>query len=290
MTEIQKSRRSRGLKSMSAAAVAGASAVGLVLGTGTASAAVDGVTSVVDADGNTITLTLSDTFINGVAPLDGNPLTREWFGDGRASFDVQGPSADDFEGNIVMGYQIGYPMNIGGSVTVEWASPTLGIDIGSGNESSGALALLDPRVDGDGNVLLEPNFIPDPTTSDPDDLIPNPNAGQVIYSPPSVAVDGVGTSTSGLGFHADLLPQATGALELTPGPGIVQSTSAALPINDEVTGSSNEGSGTSGSLQVAGVHGTATGILGNVSVRPYAALTSSTGDVAVVYGAPVRFN
>ncbi|MGB3171595.1 MAG: hypothetical protein WBB62_19385, partial [Rhodococcus sp. (in: high G+C Gram-positive bacteria)] len=75
MTEIQKPRRSRGLKSMGAAVVAGASVVGLVLGTGTASAAVDSTNSVVDANGNLITVTLSDTFLNSVPPLDGNPLT-----------------------------------------------------------------------------------------------------------------------------------------------------------------------------------------------------------------------
>ncbi|MGB6072749.1 MAG: MspA family porin, partial [Rhodococcus sp. (in: high G+C Gram-positive bacteria)] len=109
MTEIQKSRRSRGLKSMSAAVVAGASVVGLVLGTGTASAAVDSTNTVVDANGNVITVSLSDTFINSVSPLDGNPLTREWFANGVAGWTVTGPDADDFEGTVAIGYQVGYP-------------------------------------------------------------------------------------------------------------------------------------------------------------------------------------
>ena len=265
MTEIQKSRRSRGLKSMSVAVAASASVVGLVLGTGTASAAVDSSNTVVDRDGNTITVTLSDTFIQGVPSLDGNPLTREWFANGKASWDVTGPSADDFEGDVKIGYQIGYPLSIGGTVSIEWASPTLGIDIGSGNESTAGIDLIDPTVDGDGN-----------------------NTGG--YNPPTLSLGGVGTSTSGLGFHADLSPQAKGAIALENGPGIVQSESAALPINDGVTGSGSEGVGNSGSSQVANLHGTATGILGNVSVRPYVAVTSAQGDVAVTYGVPVRFN
>ncbi|WP_306438713.1 MspA family porin [Rhodococcus sp. 05-2254-6] len=113
-----------------------------MLGTGTASAAVDSSNSIVDADGNTVTVTLSDTFINGVAPLDGNPLTREWFANGRASYDVQGPSADDFEGTLKIGYQIGYPMSLNGGVEVSWSSPSAEFNLGSGNESSVTVTVL----------------------------------------------------------------------------------------------------------------------------------------------------
>ncbi|OZD11726.1 MULTISPECIES: MspA family porin [Nocardiaceae] len=129
MTEIQKPRRSRGLKSMGAAVVAGASVVGLVLGTGTASAAVDSTNSVVDANGNLITVTLSDTFINGVAPLDGNPLTREWFANGVAGWEVTGPDADDFEGTVAIGYQVGYPASLGGKVTFDYKTPSLDLTV-----------------------------------------------------------------------------------------------------------------------------------------------------------------
>ena len=79
MTVIQKPRRSRGLKSMRTAVVASAAVVGLVVGGGSASAAVDDSNSVVDGGGNTITVSQADTFINSVFPLDGSPLTREWF-------------------------------------------------------------------------------------------------------------------------------------------------------------------------------------------------------------------
>ncbi len=266
MTEIQKSRRSRGLKSMSAAAVAGASVVGLVLGTGTASAAVDSAKTIIDADGNAVTVTLSDSFVSGVAPLDGSPLTREWFYDGRASFDVQGPTADDFEGTLKVGLQIGYPMSIDGGVTIEWASPSADLGISSGNESV---------IGFEGEL---------------GDLLPDADGGVPDFG--SLPVASTATSGSGLDVGVQLLPQATATIDLGTGSGVVQSESAIATYNEEADISNTEGdaAGAAGSVQVAGVHGTATGILGNVTVRPYATLLSSTGDVATTYGPAVRLN
>ncbi|ORI13817.1 hypothetical protein BJD99_11830 [Rhodococcus sp. 1163] len=223
MTEIQKSRRSRGLKSMSVAVAAGASVIGLVLGTGTASAAVDSTNTVVDANGNTITVSLSDTFINSVSPLDGNPLTREWFANGVAGWTVTGPDAADFEGTVAIGYQVGYPASIGGKVTFDYSTPSLGA---------------------------------------------------------SVSADSVSLSVG------DILPQAGFSAEIAPGPGIVDATAA----SGNVQGTEGDAEGASGTIQIANAHGTATGILGNVRVRPYVSVTSSTGDVAVTYGVPWTFN
>ncbi|MBY4212828.1 MspA family porin [Rhodococcus fascians] len=257
MTEIQKSRRSRGLKSMSVAVAASASVVGLVLGTGTASAAVDSAKSIVDADGNTVTLTLSDSFVSGVAPLDGNPLTREWFYDGRASFDVQGPTADDFEGTLTAGLQIGYPLSLDGGVSVEWASPSANLGIGSGNTSTVT-----------GTIPVLPSGTPE------------------------IELGGVGTSTSGLDVGVQLIPQATATIDLAPGGGVVQSESAIATFNEEANISKTEGdaAGAQGSIQLAGVHGTATGILGNVTVRPYVTLLSAKGDSITTYGPATRLN
>ncbi|RRQ28063.1 hypothetical protein DK926_09230 [Rhodococcus sp. Eu-32] len=223
MTEIQKPRRSRGLKSIAATVVAGASVAGLVLGTGTASAAVDSTNTVVDANGNTITVSLSDTFINSVPPLDGNPLTREWFANGVAGWTVTGPDADDFEGTVAVGYQVGYPASLGGSITFNYSTPT-----------------LDLSADKDGLAA---------------------------------------------GF-GNLIPQAGFEAEIAPGPGIVDATAA----SGEIQGTSGDAEGASGTIQIANAHGTATGILGNVRVRPYVSVTSSTGDVAVTYGVPWTFN
>ena len=228
MTEIQKPRRSRGLKSMSAAVVAGASVVGLVLGTGTASAAVDSSNSVVDANGNLITVTLSDTFINSVPPLDGNPLTREWFANGVAGWEVTGPDADDFEGTVAVGYQVGYPASLGGKITFGYTTPNI-----------------------------------------------------------SVGISDIGTDTpKGSVDSSDLLPSLGFEAEIAPGPGIVDATAA----SGNVQGTEGDAAGASGTIQIANAHGTATGILGNVRVRPYVQVTSSTGDVAVTYGNPWVFN
>ncbi|OZD71467.1 hypothetical protein CH272_02205 [Rhodococcus sp. 05-340-1] len=224
MTEIQKSRRSRGLKSMSAAVVAGASVVGLVLGTGTASAAVDSTNTVVDANGNVITVSLSDTFINSVSPLDGNPLTREWFANGVAGWTVTGPDADDFEGTVAIGYQVGYPASLGGKITFSYSTPT-----------------IEPSISSDGSVSAD-----------------------------------IGSIVPSLGFET----------EIAPGPGIVDATAA----SGNVQGTEGDAEGASGTIQIANAHGTATGILGNVRVRPYVSVTSSTGDVAVTYGVPWTFN
>jgi hypothetical protein len=232
MTEIQKPRRSRGLKSMGAAVVAGASVVGLVLGTGTASAAVDSTNSVVDANGNLITVSLSDTFLNSVPPLDGNPLTREWFANGVAGWTVTGPDADDFEGTVAIGYQVGYPASLGGKITFGYETPNFSLGINGATIAGGGE---------DGSTDIS-------TTN----LLPS------------------------LGFSA----------EIAPGPGIVDATAA----SGEIQGTSGDAAGASGTIQIANAHGTATGILGNVRVRPYVSVTSSTGDVAVTYGNPWTFN
>ncbi|MBY6437871.1 MspA family porin [Rhodococcus kroppenstedtii] len=240
MTEIRKTR-----KSLGAAVVAGASVVGLVLGTGTANAGVDASNTVVDADGNAITINLEDTFVNSVFPLDANPLTREWFGNGRITWSVEGPSADDFEGTVKVGYQVGYPGSIGGSLNIDWATPsvTAGFDTSSVATTAGGGSVTNSR-------------------------------------------------TNGVSAEVELLPVASANVEITPGPGITQSESAIATLNEEadITGGEQDAAGTSGSIQLANVHGTATGILGNVRVRPYASIVSATGDTAVAYGPVWTFN
>jgi len=304
MTEIQKSRRSRGLKSMSVATVAGASVVGLVLGTGTASAGVDGQVSVVDAGGNTINVTLSDTFINGVPSLDGNPLTREWFVDENAAFTVTGPSADDFEGTFQIGFQVGYPLAIADpQVEFSWATPTLGLDIGSKNTTTGTLDLGMPSVEPATIEADNPAFSADAANAaakagvaynvPPKIQVPNPNAGQVNPGTPELGLGGEAEATSGIAFHADLLPTVEGSGALTPGGGIQTVTSDSIPITnaDDGQGSTADAAGASGSIQVRGLHGSVTNVIGNVTVRPYVKVVSSAGDVAAVaYGQPVRFN
>ncbi|MFC8178628.1 MspA family porin [Rhodococcus sp. NPDC057297] len=248
---------------MSAVAVAGASVVGLVLGTGTASAAVDSSNTIVDGNGNTIVVTLSDTFINGVPSLDGNPLTREWFANGRASWDVTGPDADDFEGTVKIGYQVGYPLSIGGGIDISWGTPSItanaGINAGVGSTQG--------------------------TTTGPDE------EGELV-TVPGASTESTNGATAGINAEAQLIPTADFSLGIANGPGVVEAEGAVLVIDESapVSGTEGDAAGASGSIQLANVHGTVTGVLGNVRVRPYVSVTSSTGDVAVTYGAPVTFN
>ncbi|AMY19954.1 MULTISPECIES: MspA family porin [Nocardiaceae] len=199
-------------KSVRAAVVASAAVVGLVVGSGSASAAVDDSNSVVDGGGNTITVSQSDTFINSVFPLDGSPLTREWFHNGRAIVDVTGPDAEDFSGTVTIGYQVGYPASLGGELTFDYTTPGLSI-------SSDDFTL------------------------------------------------------------SDVLPQAGVGVTLEPGPGI-----------ETVEVASGAASGAHTEIQIANLHGTATNIAGNVSVRPYVQVVSDNGDVATTFGQPWRFN
>src|SRR5262245_14927718 len=86
-------------------ALAPALTVGLALGASPAAAGIDSTNSIVDRGSRTVEAIQSDTRISFVSPLDGNPLTREWFHDGRAEFRVSGPGSKDWSGRITLGYQ-----------------------------------------------------------------------------------------------------------------------------------------------------------------------------------------
>lgn len=111
----------------------------LSLGGATANAAVDSSNSITDGKGKTLTATQSDTSINFVQPLDGNPLTREWYHNGVASFAVSGPDADKFAGGMTIGYQVGYPATLTGSITFNYSTPSLGFDLSDGGITLGNL-------------------------------------------------------------------------------------------------------------------------------------------------------
>ncbi len=89
--------------------MASAIAVGLAMGAGSAAAGIDSSSIVLDGKNRTVEAVQSDTRIDFVAPLDGNPLTREWFHSGAASYLVTGPEAEAWSGHLIVGYQVGYP-------------------------------------------------------------------------------------------------------------------------------------------------------------------------------------
>ncbi len=96
--------------------------------TGTSHAGLDNELSLVDGQDRTLTIQQWDTFLNGVFPLDRNRLTREWFHSGRAKYIVSGPGADEFEGTLELGYQIGFPWSLGVGINFSYTTPNILLD------------------------------------------------------------------------------------------------------------------------------------------------------------------
>ncbi|WKK12292.1 MspA family porin [Rhodococcus ruber] len=73
----------------------------------------------------------------------------------------------------------------------------------------------------------------------------------------------------------DILPQAYAELELTPAPGI-----------EELVVAEGEFDGDFKSVQFSNVHGTASGVIGAVQVRPFVRAITANGDNVTTYGKP----
>jgi MspA protein len=95
---------------------------------GTSHAGLDNELSLVDGQDRTLTVQQWDTFLNGVFPLDRNRLTREWFHSGRAKYTVVGAGADQFEGTLELGYQIGFPWSLGVGINFSYTTPNILLD------------------------------------------------------------------------------------------------------------------------------------------------------------------
>ena len=95
---------------------------------GTSHAGLDNELSLVDGQDRTLTIQQWDTFLNGVFPLDRNRLTREWFHSGRAKYIVSGPGANEFEGTLELGYQIGFPWSLGVGINFSYTTPNILLD------------------------------------------------------------------------------------------------------------------------------------------------------------------
>src|SRR6201991_1606420 len=100
----------------------------LFVSTGTSHAGLDNELSLVDGKDRTPTIQHWDTFLNGVFPLDRNRLTREWFHSGNAQYSVVGPGADEFEGTLELGYQIGFPWSLGLGINFSYPTPNILLD------------------------------------------------------------------------------------------------------------------------------------------------------------------
>jgi hypothetical protein len=100
----------------------------LITGLATSHAAMDNELSVDDSQGRTLNVQQWDVLLNGVSPLDMNPLTREWFHNGRAAYHVSGDGADDFKGTLELGYQVSFPWQLGNAINFSYSTPNLNLD------------------------------------------------------------------------------------------------------------------------------------------------------------------
>jgi hypothetical protein len=105
-----------------------AAVAALFAGAGTSHAGLDNELSLVDGQGRTMTIQQWDTFLEGVYPLDRNRLTREWFHSGKSVYSVAGPGADEFQGILELGYQIGFPWSLGVGINFSYTTPNIALD------------------------------------------------------------------------------------------------------------------------------------------------------------------
>ena len=187
-----------------------ASIAALFVSTGTSNAGLDNELSVVDGQGRTLTVQQWDTFLNGVFPLDRNRLTREWFHSGKATYIVAGEGADDFEGTLELGYQVGFPWSLGVGINFSYTTPNIAFD----GYEFGADPLL-----GLGNGIVTPPLFPGVSISA--DLGNGPGIQEVATF--SVDVAGAGGSVVVSNAHGTVTGAAGGVL-LRPFARLIAST------------------------------------------------------------------
>jgi hypothetical protein len=136
----------------------------LFASTGTSHAGLDDELSLIDEQGRTLNIQQWDTFLNGVFPLDRNRLTREWFHSGRAKYNVTGPGAEEFEGTLELGYQIGFPWSLGVGINFSYTTPNILLNDASIFPDLGGGAAPGGPIVGEGfaplGSVITPNLLP----------------------------------------------------------------------------------------------------------------------------------
>ena len=202
------------MKTVSRALIATLAAfAALFVSTGTSHAGLDNELSLVDGQGNTLTIQQWDTFLNGVFPLDRNRLTREWFHSGKATYIVDGPDAEDFEGTLELGYQVGFPWSLGVGINFSYTTPNIAFD---GWESAG---IISPGFGDEFSGIVTPPLFPGVSISA--DLGNGPGIQEVATF--SVDVAGPGGSVAVSNAHGTVTGAAGGVL-LRPFARLVSST------------------------------------------------------------------
>ena len=175
-----------------------AAAAAIIATPGVSQAAMDNQMTLLDGGGRTMTIQQWDTNLDGVYPLDGNRLTREWFHSGRAIYSVVGPGADEFAGTLELGYQIGFPWSLGVGINFSYTTPNILLD----GVSISPLA-FDPL----GSVIT-PNLFPGMSITS--DLSNGPGIQEVATF--SVDVEGPNGSVAVANAHGTVTGAAGGVL------------------------------------------------------------------------------
>ncbi|MCB8912934.1 MspA protein [Rhodococcus rhodochrous J3] len=255
----------RGFRAARNATVAAAAVAGLVLGSaGAAGAEVNDQNRIV-SNGHEVIVTQEDTFINGVPPIGGSPLSREWFHNGRGIANIVGPEAADFEGSTFQfGYQVAWTASLDGSIGFNWTSPDVELGLGaSRSDRVEPYMIPNPEYDEDDNPDVPKEIQARVDPDDPD----SPGLFTVIEGGGEMELDGAEAGVY------EILPQATIAVELTPAPGI-----------EEIIVAEGEFDGDFKEVQIANIHGAATGVIGPVSLRPFVRVITENGDNVTTYG------
>jgi hypothetical protein len=190
-----------------------ASMAALFVSAGTSNAGLDNELSVVDGQGRTLTIQQWDTFLNGVFPLDRNRLTREWFHSGKATYIVAGEGAEDFEGTLELGYQVGFPWSLGVGINFSYTTPNIAFD------GYGFGAQPDDPFFGFADSIVTPPLFPGVSISA--DLGNGPGIQEVATF--SVDVKGAGGSVVVSNAHGTVTGAAGGVL-LRPFARLIAST------------------------------------------------------------------
>lgn len=116
-----------------------------------AHAGLDNERSVVDEQGRTLTIQQWDTALQAIYPIDRNRLSREWFHSANGVYQVTGPDADKFEGQLILGYQIGFPWSMGVGINFSYTTPNILLDGTNFSPGPGFAPLA---------YVITPNLIP----------------------------------------------------------------------------------------------------------------------------------
>lgn len=209
-------------------------------------------------DGFKITIKLEKNRLDAVPPLDSSPFSREAFLAGDNIVRIDGPPGGKLLGaSFETGYQIGYPAKVGadGGATVTLTTPDLSVN---GGVNTGVNASVTPSIQGQGGV----------------------SGGQ-----PSGSVSGGVTGTVGgnaganVGATSKIIPSQTATFKIEHG-GITEVPIAKIALTSP-----------SAYLSLSGVHLSASGAAGQMTVRTFTRVIMRTelgSTQQVAYGPAIR--